>query len=63
VTIGNLLDCEAPAGGCSDLGEREWIEADPTSGKVHIWISAPVDGVWYERMTAHRWVACGRDGE
>ncbi len=37
------------------LGNGEWIEADPTMGKVHRWVSKPEDGPWYEHMTAHRW--------
>lgn len=40
------------------LGDRLWIEADPTWGKVHCWVPKASDGAWYEHMTAHRWVAC-----
>lgn len=39
------------------LGDHQWIEADPTIGKVHCWMSKPSDGAWYEHMTLHRWVA------
>lgn len=38
------------------LGGHEWIEADPTRGKVHIWIPTPGHGGCYEHMTTHRWV-------
>ncbi len=37
------------------LGNHQWIEADPTWGKVHIWTSTPSDGVWFENMSFHRW--------
>jgi hypothetical protein len=40
------------------LGNQQWIEADPTIGKVHIWKSTPGDGAWHETMTLHRWVIC-----
>lgn len=37
------------------LGGGEWIEADPTLGRVHRWVSKPSDGPWYEHLSAHRW--------
>ncbi len=40
------------------LGDGQWIEADPTWGKVHCWVPKAGDGAWFEHMTAHRWVAC-----
>ena len=39
------------------LGDGEWIEADPTWGRVHIWRAQASDGPWYEPMTLHRWVS------
>lgn len=37
------------------LGNHQWIEADPTWGKVHIWTPTPSDGTWFENMSFHRW--------
>ena len=41
------------------LGGHQWIEADPSWGKVHCWVSLPGDGARFEM---HRWVACERTG-
>lgn len=38
------------------LGNHQWIEADPTWGKVHIWTPTPSDGTWFENMSFHRWL-------
>ncbi len=38
------------------LGNHQWIEADPTLAKVHIWTPAPSDGAWYADMSLYRWV-------
>lgn len=37
------------------LGNREWIEADPTLAKVHHWTSGPDDGGWYADLSLYRW--------
>ncbi len=37
------------------LGNREWIEADPSLAKVHCWISVPKDGGWYDGLSLYRW--------
>lgn len=44
------------------LGNREWIEADPTLAKVHIWISTSEDGGWYDGLVLRRLTLLEPDG-